>query len=139
MTAAECPVVQAAKIHKWTDEHGNVHYGRKPPVGTNSNIVATQRSHISDDAAKKQLKSLSGKTRQQDKNREFIKRTEDEDRSRQGRQKENCATAKKNLSVLQNSNRVKVKDATGQPFYLSEDAKQKKIERTKSHIKEFCR
>ncbi len=128
----------AAKIHKWIDDQGNVHYGRKPPPGTSSSVVKTQRSHISEDAAKEQLKRLSEKSAERNENRRLLKRSEDEDAANTARRKDNCEIAKKNLAVLHKPDKVQAKGSDGQPFYLSDEAKQKKIEQSNRQIKEFC-
>ena len=128
----------AAKIHKWVDAQGNVHYGHKPPPGARSSLVKTRKSHISDQAAKEQLKSLSEKSSEKDKNRALVKETEDENAAVEKRRKDNCQIARKNLAMLEGSNRVQAKDSDGQPFYLSDEAKKKKIDQSNRQIKEFC-
>jgi hypothetical protein len=130
---------QAGKIYKSVDGQGNVTYSSKAPAkGSKATEVRTRRSHISDDTAQERLEALSGKATQRQKNRELLagdaKAGADEDE----RRTKNCETAKKNLSLLQSSNRVQANDADGNPFVLSEEVKSKKLEESQAQIKEFC-
>lgn len=129
----------AGKVYKWVDANGNVTYSSTPPPDkSKATTVKTQRSHISDEEAKKRLESLSGQATGRRKNREYLEGSESESAAVKDRRSKNCETAKKNLQVLQSSGRVQASGDDGQKFYLDEAVRQRKIEETQGQIAEFC-
>ena len=130
---------QGAKIYKWVDPDGTVHYGNSAPGGQAAKEVRPQRSHISDAQAQERLKSLTEGSQEQDKNRELVKKGDDEDSATALQRKQNCEAARKNLKLLEKAgSRVQAKDDKGESFYLTPETREKKVAESKSQIKEFC-
>lgn len=57
---------QGAKIYKWVDPDGTVHYGNSAPGGQAAKEVRPQRSNISDAQAQERLKSLTEGSQEQE-------------------------------------------------------------------------
>jgi len=127
-----------AQIYKWVDEHGKTVYSQLPPPGGSASRITPRPSPVSDEAARKRLESLQNKAENRRKNREIGENQAKLSDALAKRRKANCATARANLKVLEESARVRVKDAQGNPFYLDEENKQKKTIQTRAQVKEFC-
>ncbi|MCH9670479.1 MAG: DUF4124 domain-containing protein [Gammaproteobacteria bacterium] len=127
-----------ARIYKWVDAQGNVHFGERAPTGQKTEVVKTRRTHITDDEAKDQLKSLTEKSTSSTQNNDLVKNDQAQEDAVVAKRNENCEIAQKNLALLQGKNRVQAEGKDGAKFYLDEQAKQHKLDLSKKQIAEFC-
>ncbi|MEM7253609.1 MAG: DUF4124 domain-containing protein [Pseudomonadota bacterium] len=128
----------SARIYKWVDDKGNVHFGERPPTDGNAEEIKTRQTHITDDQAKAQLKALTDKSSESSKNREVVEQDQQQAEAVDARRKENCEIAQNNLKLLESKNRVQTKGEDGEKFYLDDDTRQHKISLSKKQIAEFC-
>lgn len=126
-----------AKIYKWVDDQGNIHYTQTPPLGGKTEVIHTRPDP-------KDASQAGARLQQQLE--EFDKRYEARVKAEQERKtvqqhkqvkQVNCAAAKQNLSTLQNRGRIKIRE--GDTYRrLTEEERQTKINEAKKQIGEFC-
>ena len=107
--------LNAGSIQKWTDENGNVHYGDVPPAKTKSENVRVQSAPSNPGKALPRLNSSDDSDQAADGN--------DEDNNQEGSEEQaskNCAIARSDLDIINNSIRVKLQEPDGNVRYLSE-------------------
>ena len=129
----------AAKLYKWVDKDGNVTYSElKPPDAKAEEIELRGVPSVSNEEAKARLEALSGKAKEEKKDREFKQNYASETAEREARMKENCKTARSNLAALQQGGQKRYLLPNGEVRYLSEEDRVKRIEEAESQIKQFC-
>lgn len=115
-----------AKVYKWTDEKGQVHYSERPPLGTQAEAIKPETGHsepvnysvAADDKAKEEKKADSGKKALKDPER--------------------CDAARKNLDTLKTYARIRIKGDDGQLRYLTPDEQKQKTNEAAKAIEESC-
>ncbi len=132
------PAVQA-RIYKWVDDEGVVHYTQTPPPDRKAQPLRPRIAPVTPEQARERLEALRKRSQSERKNRELIEGEAKREQARERQMAENCRIARRNLEVLENSARVQAKDAAGNPFYLTEEARQAKMAQTRSQIEEFCK
>lgn len=126
--------LSAGSIHKWTDADGNVFYGDRPPVSTETENVWVQSAPSNPGAALPRLSSsgsseaAGGDTPATDSNGNLPA----------DQAKIACENAQQDLEVIGNSSRIKLKLADGNTRYLTtEEIDARKIQ-AEDDIKRFC-
>lgn len=127
-----------AKVYKWIDGDGKVHYTEHPPTDTESTLIetaktpktaATEAKTISPDATAPQAKAPD---------EEIIVETEDPKEVEKIRL-ENCEKAKKALASFTTYPRVRVKEKDKDSYrYLSEEERQTEIKKYQDYEKQYC-
>lgn len=130
----------ADKYYKWTDSGGVVHYGENPPDPSKAQLVNVSTGVPSgqpateEDLEKKQAKLMGDAAADKEK-QDGKSVTEDNAKIVQ----ENCGIYKQNLSALQNSARIREKDAKGEYRYLTDEEKASRTKAAETYIKENCK
>ena len=127
-----------ARIYKWVDEEGNVHYTQQRPPDRPAQILKEPTSPVTEEQAKENLEKLSDRAETQRKDREFQEGYADDVAARQERIKKNCEIARENLRILQTAARVQDKNGEGNMYYIDDATKEAKIAKTKEQIETFC-
>ncbi len=120
---------QAVSLYKWVDESGRVHYSQTPPAKS-----AAQ-------SEKMQVKDANPYQTEQDKvearkSEESTPATTDAAAKVVETRKQNCETARQNLQIFQNSDRIQQPDGT--VITLSEEMRASKIKEAQAMINAYC-
>ena len=127
-----------AKVYKWVDENGQVHYGENPgntqaeQVQIRTNETTTPRAI---DASK--VDYYEGKDKSK-KEAETTAPPEEPKMSKKEKRKL-CNEAKSDLAAIMSRGRVREIDEKGEYTYLTEEQRQQRISAAKKKQKEFCR
>ena len=127
-----------AKMYKWTDEHGQVHYTQSPPAGQPAEEVKPPPP-VDTEKALKVLEEQ--KKRAESLHEERLKKAEESEKAKQqqAESKSKCAAAQKELEGLTQSQRVFERDTQGYPKRISEEQRQEAIARARQQLSEFCK
>ena len=130
----------AAKVYKWTDSQGNVHYGERAP-NTQAKEVELRNLHPSGSEApapanspqdvNKLLDTLS-KERQEKADKAAAAEQERKQREK------NCAAAKRNATGYQIGGRIYEIDENGERRFLGDKEIDKKLEASKREVEKWC-
>ena len=130
----------ASDIYKWTDEHGNVHYGDRP-----TNEASEERLGVSSkptDHLKVQARSQSRyaamEAVQESAPSEPQGPTEDELRAQALERQEKCATYKARLRKFLTSRHLYRADENGERGYLDEGETLAARERVQKQVEKYC-
>lgn len=129
-----------AELYKWTDGQGKTHYSDQPPTVKAQAIKspsAGQEAITSE--AKKTLDAKDQDYLKRKKDAEEAQKKADAEAEKERVQRENCAKARNNLSVLQNTPRVYTTSATGQRVYMDEAARASSLASSQKAVSEFCK
>jgi len=118
-----------AGTYKWTDEQGNVHYGQRPPPGS-------QYEKMKIDKSPRPSTTTPAPSSNTAVDAESSKAIEAEVTKNAEIRAQNCKAAKNNLQLYQVHRHIKGKD--GKIRLISNSERQSKIETAKDHIREFC-
>lgn len=127
-----------AKVYKWVDGQGEVHYGQAAPPDASATVITTRKSPVSEEEARSRLKALTGEASEQGEEARQDQQNQKLAQDYAARRKQNCETARSNLKVLESSAPVQAQGTDGKPFQLDEAARQAKMAETKAQIGEFC-
>lgn len=116
---------QAAKLYKWTDEEGNVHYTQIPPTEGPSEVITPEQAPPAQPAAEDESeaeKSGEGVSASQAANMRI--------------KQENCEAARKNLAIYQSA--TTILQADGTELTLSDEMREAKIQESQKQIEFYC-
>ena len=136
VSSAFLATAASAKVYKWVDENGQVHYGEKPgntqaeQVQIRTNETTTPRAIDQD-----KLDKAEGKEKGQV---EAPKEPEEPKMSKKEKRKL-CNEANSDLSAIMSRGRLREIDEKGEYTYLTEEQRQQRISAAKKKQKEFCR
>jgi len=121
--------LNAGTIHKWVDENGNVHYGDAPPAKTKSENVRVQSAP-----------SNPGKPLPRLGTPDSDKEAGQPDQQVSSEQAERyCNEARSDLNIINNSSRIRVKQADGSERYLSDVEIAQRKSQSEATVDEFCK
>ena len=123
-----------AKVYKWVDDNGQVHYGEKPgstqaeqvQIRTNETTTPRKIKQGEDDKAEGKDKA------------EAAKEPEQPEMSKKEKRKL-CNEAKSDLAAIMSRGRMREINEKGEYIYLTEEQRQDRISAAKKKQKEFCR
>ena len=127
-----------AKVYKWVDENGQVHYGEKPgntqaeQVQIRTNETTTPRA-----IDKSKVDSYEGKNK--DKQETDATTPPEEPKISKKEKRKLCNEAKSDLAAIMSRGRLREVDEKGEYTYLTEEERQKRISAAQKKQKEFCR
>ena len=116
-----------AGSYKWTDEEGNVHYGSRPPAGSQYEKMKIDKAPRPSQTAPKTSAAKTDKASQT---------IESEAAKNAEIRKQNCKAAKNNLKLYQVHRYIK--GADGKVRKLSDSEREAKIKTAEGHIRQFC-
>jgi hypothetical protein len=145
----------SAQQYKWVDKNGKVQYGDTPPPGVNATRLrgptgAPAPAATAAPAGKdgKDAKpAAKGPLTPAQQDAEFRKRQEEADKSRDKQAKsaeeeqakrENCSSAREQLTVLESGQRVSRTDAKGERFFIDDDQRAADIARARKLVQQWC-
>jgi len=119
----------ARSFYKWVDQDGVTHYTTTPPPGQKATLVKT----YGDKSRPTPTPSQSNKTKVANADK-----SSDSGAPQYQKNPEYCRQARKNLTTIDSSNRVRLKDASGELRYLSHQEKLKRRDEALKAIKINC-
>jgi len=125
----------AGSIHKWTDADGNVFYGDAPPISAKTEGVWVQ-SAPSDPG--KALPRLSPPDSEAAPGSESATTAGNGNGVPADQAKAICDNAQKDMEVIMDSNRIKLKLADGSTRYLSTEEIDQRRTQAEADINRFC-
>jgi hypothetical protein len=120
--------LNAGAIHKWVDENGSVHYGDAPPVKTKTESVHVLSAPSNPGRALPRLSAPDG-TQQAAGQPEVPKEQANEI----------CEAARNDLNVINNSSRIRMKQADGTLRYLSKEEIAKRKAGSEAEVARYCK
>lgn len=124
-----CAAGAQAKVYKWTDAQGRVHYSANPPPGAEAREVRIAPPPPSA-AQPAQAEPVSGSTSDEP----AVKTTKRNDASRK-----NCETARQNLAILENPAIRRFREDGKEPVYYTDEQRQARIEQARQMVDTFCK
>jgi hypothetical protein len=131
-----------AGLNKWVDADGKVHYSDTPPPEVTTEPVQdfsgkgqadgspgyTPKSYIEREAEWKKARQEKA---------DAAKKQAEKDQQAEAR-KSNCAAARENARVLEDSPRISTIDANGERAFMDDATRTQKLEETRKAISENC-
>lgn len=130
----------AAGIQKWTDEDGQIHYGDSPPAKVTPEAVRISRPPTNPGKTLPRFSAENKEQQDQQKGQpspEQAKAPAPEPSADQAA--EFCAQAKKDLTTINRSNRIRVKSADGGTRILTSEEIGKRREQAQADIEQYCK
>jgi len=134
-----CPPL-AAKTYRWVDENGVTVYSQKPPpAGPVTEIKPPPPPAISPEEAQRRLDAQKQRIEDYREDQALEKKAASKKKAESERLKRNCEAAKRNLAGLIARPHARRRGADGEYRYITEEARQKKMQEEKEHIQENCK
>jgi hypothetical protein len=121
----------AEKVYKWTDAKGQTHYGQRPPLNTETEVIKTRTGH-SDPV---NYEAAPGSAPNVPKDKEDKKA---EANSAPPKDKERCDLAHKNADTLKTYAHIRIKGDDGEYRFLTPDEQKQKLDEASKAIEESC-
>ena len=129
----------AAKIYKWTDSNGNVHYGERPPSeqARELNLPNVHPSDSDTPASTPQdvNKLLDTLQKERDEKAKKAAIAEEERRARE----QNCKAAKRNATGYEIGGRIYEIDENGERRYLGDAEIEQKLQESRKAVEKWCK
>ncbi|WP_226664382.1 DUF4124 domain-containing protein [Microbulbifer aggregans] len=125
----------AGELYRWVDAEGKVHFGDRPPAGTNVEEMESSLKPLNRaDATKKQAFPDSRRADQVERDYQNQKRQQQQNRARQ--QQTACSQARRQLRVLQGP--VYFVDDKGNESTISERQREQRARELAEQIRQLC-
>ncbi len=126
-------------IYKWVDDSGEVHYTQKPPPNRETQELKPPPAPTGDPAAisdklKEQVDAMEKRQTEKREGASDAKQWVEIQKIR----RENCATAGRNLAMLQQGGNRAYRTADGQVVRLTDEDRQQRIDEANRQIEENC-
>lgn len=125
----------AAGIQKWIDENGQVHYGDSPPAQVKAESINVTRPPSNPG---KPLPRFGGSNAESESDAQNPDQKPPAETSEE-QAKEACDQAQKDLSVINRSTRIRLKQADGTTRYMTKDEIEERRKQTEADIEQFCK
>ncbi len=128
---------------KWTDANGEVHYSDVPP----KNNPQVEKLHFQDSGgtppadniyAPKSTKEMEDDFQRAKAARDKLAKQEEQARAAAAAKQANCAAARNNLSLMQQSRRMFNTDANGERVYLDDNQRQQQLDGGQEAVNQYC-
>jgi len=132
--------VNAAKVYKWTDANGQVHFSQFPPEQqkqAESVDIKTTRGDA--EASRNELNALRSKLKEDIDSRNKRKEEAEEQKKKDAIMAENCKRSRERLAMLKNGGRFYKTKADGEREWYDEKQTQKEIAAAQADVKEYCK
>lgn len=135
------PLATNAKIYKWVDEKGNVHYGAEKPENAEAERVKVKikPSFGNNEEAMEEKTEAEGENKDKSKKAEKPKEQLEGEAIIPKKEKAKlCKQSRERLKNIQNSARLKARDENGKLQILSKKERDKRLAGAKNDVKEYC-
>ena len=133
----------SAKIYKWVDENGKVHYSDKPfnkdekELNIKSKVSPEQSARARTEAQariQKLRRQVESTISEQNAQKESAAKSAQE----QKKLEQNCSVVKKQLALLNQQVRIVETDEKGEAKFLSDEERKKQINELNALLKQHC-
>ena len=129
----------SASYTKWTDAEGNTHYGDKIPVAYSKsaeiiNVHPDQAHTNATDSLQNKIKRLD----ETNIKRKEAREKEAMEKAKKDALSKNCQQSKKQLKLLNEHSRIRMKQKNGDYRMLSVEEKRGKVREIKESISKYC-
>ena len=114
-----------AKLYKWVDESGQIHYGERPPTGKASETIKTDKPSSTGREYSERRKKQRDAILKLSEKKNADKKEAKESAKEKAKNSEYCAQLRSTLSSIGTGRRIRQKQANGEYEYLTEDSKKK--------------
>ena len=123
-----------ARVYKWVDKHGVVHYSDKPNPNAESNEIEVKNNNNNFDSTR------ADKWQEEyNKNKEVNREAQEKLNVQNAKKQEVCNGYKSDLNTLKNIGRIVNVDADGKQTYISDEERNQKIKDLEKTIKRICK
>lgn len=126
----------SAKVYKWVDENGQVHYSDTPQRGAETVNVRT--GEPADPHTVKRLERLKELSRQYDSERQEAEKKQAKAQQQAAKQEAACDAATKRYNTYRQHTRWFTTDSEGNKKYLSDKEYEQSIQEAKQAMKKAC-
>lgn len=137
------PVAVAAKVYKWVDKEGNVHYGAQKPEGSGG--AQEMRIKVKEPAFEEPVqadtKAKKGGSESKEEKVKVSSQKEKEEIEKKNAEirKKNCSIAKKRMASINAGGRLYEVDEKGERKFWDDTTKKAKQAEAQSMINEWCK
>ncbi|WP_237067778.1 DUF4124 domain-containing protein [Microbulbifer guangxiensis] len=124
----------ADELYRWVDEHGQVHFGDRPPASASAEDVGEALTPIN--SADPTRATTSVRQQPVDLERQYQQQQRQQLKRQQAQRAEACRRAQRDLSILRGP--VILVDESGQQVRLSERERQQKAAALEQQIRQLC-
>ena len=130
-------------IYRWTDQDGKVHFGEKPPRDQSQirelKEVKTRNTASSDQAAALEARQQRIEAQRNPGNASTSEAYDPEQKAKIDEiNRENCKTAKANVSRLQNGGRISMTNESGERYFLTDEQISQELKKNQTYQSENC-
>jgi len=121
----------AKKFYKWVDDQGVVHYSATPPKGQKSSVITTYNR-----------RGTPGPNQATEKPKETNNKEDDSEKPETNERIKDpklCASAKKNLEVIETNHRIRLRGDDGQMRILSAEEKESQKKNSEKIVSDHCK
>ncbi len=126
----------AQKMYRWVDENGTTHYSKTPPPASvdSAEKIKVRPSRPASAPETSESNSAAEPEKEQDK-----QVAQANNRPRKARaHPDDCKQARDSIPVMQNVDRVLVKQADGTEVWMSGEDRIAQIEKAKQYLADYC-
>lgn len=134
--------VYAAKIYKWVDSEGKVHYGDRPETGegkqmyvprsTTTTAAPPPKASDKMDATNKFLESVAAERKEK-------KEADDKAAKEKELKDKNCSRARRSVASLKQGGRQFEVDEKGERHYLNDADIQQRLKKAQESVDKWCK
>ena len=128
-------IASAEEMYRWVDAEGKVHFGDRPPTGTQARDISSELGPINSADANTAQGQPTG-NRQAKLEREYQSRQQRQQLKQQQRLARACREAQKQLRILQG--RVAFVDDSGREIVITERERQQRAEQLQRQVARTC-
>lgn len=140
LAASASSHVIAEEMYRWVDAEGKVHFGDRPPTGTQAQDISGELAPINSAdgnvAGSNTAQSQPAGSRQARLEREYQSRQRQQQLERQQRLAKACREAQKQLRIIQG--RVAFIDDNGREMVITERERQQRAQQLQREIARTC-
>lgn len=133
-----CATAHAAKIYKWTDEAGNVHYSERPPAGKAQELQVPKSKPSTTSTPGERLQETNRLLQAIDKERKEKADKAAAAAKEKARREEQCRLAKRRAALYEMGGRIFDIDEKGERRYLSDAEIQQKLTAARKDVEKWC-
>lgn len=130
----------AAKVYKWTDANGQVHFSQFPPgAQKQAESVDVKTTQGNAEAGREELNNLRDKLKQDIDARNKRKEDAEEQKKKNAVMAENCKRSKERLAMLKNGGRFYKMKEDGEREWYDEKQTLKSIQAAQADVDKYCK
>lgn len=130
-----CAASAHAKVYKWTDSQGRVHYSAQPPPNAPASEVRIAPTPPSARATKDPAAEAPPSPAEEETAEQPATGSDD---ARQAAFRQNCEIARRNLTILEDRSVRRFREDDSEAVYYTEEQRLARIEQAKKMVEVYC-